>query len=193
MFNPPIQRTSRTADNNYEMPPSPRPDEHIPTTVSDVCSMNFDQRYSVLFLTQVSLQTDRKHPVHSRVISVEEDIRRLFQECKVGRGNADLLSETLKFAKPEDLKEREIVKASHHLTPPMHTPTMKPRNFTLDVGLLRNLSSHKFLGQQLVQNDLATRRLSQPSNIVWMLHIHCHPLLTQLQKSLQRQPQRSVY
>ncbi|KZT03333.1 uncharacterized protein LAESUDRAFT_684169 [Laetiporus sulphureus 93-53] len=45
-----------------------------------------------------------------RVIPIEEDIRRLFQECNVGRGNASLLSESLAFAKPEDLKEKDIIR-----------------------------------------------------------------------------------
>ena len=43
------------------------------------------------------------------VIPVEEDMRRLFQECKIGRGNAQLLGEALVFATPEDLK-KEIIK-----------------------------------------------------------------------------------
>ncbi|KAI9571856.1 hypothetical protein HD554DRAFT_2213278 [Boletus coccyginus] len=38
-----------------------------------------------------------------RVIPLEEDIRRLFQECNIARGNADLLSQTLAFAKPDAL------------------------------------------------------------------------------------------
>ncbi|KAH7882143.1 hypothetical protein F5I97DRAFT_1817699 [Phlebopus sp. FC_14] len=40
---------------------------------------------------------------HQRVIPLEEDIRRLFQECKIARGNAAVLSETLAFAKPDAL------------------------------------------------------------------------------------------
>ena len=36
-------------------------------------------------------------------------MRRLFQECKIGRGNAQLLGEALVFATPEDLK-KEIIK-----------------------------------------------------------------------------------
>ncbi|KAI0632879.1 hypothetical protein C8Q77DRAFT_1058522 [Trametes polyzona] len=46
----------------------------------------------------------------NRVIPLEEDIRRLFQECKVGRGNANLLSESLTYAKPEDLQTKDIIK-----------------------------------------------------------------------------------
>ncbi len=44
------------------------------------------------------------------VISYEEDVRRLFQECNIGKGNAQLLSEALAFAAPEDLREKEIIK-----------------------------------------------------------------------------------
>ena len=55
-----------------------------------------------------------KHKTSSRhrVIPPEEDMRRLFQECKVGSGNASLLSEALAFAKPEDLKNKEIIRVS---------------------------------------------------------------------------------
>ncbi|CCM02123.1 uncharacterized protein FIBRA_04200 [Fibroporia radiculosa] len=51
-----------------------------------------------------------KTSYHTRVIPPDEDMRRLFQECKVGRGNASLLSESLTFAKPEDLKQKDIIK-----------------------------------------------------------------------------------
>ena len=44
------------------------------------------------------------------IIPVDEDMRRLFQECKIGRGNAALLCEALAFATPEDLKRKEIIK-----------------------------------------------------------------------------------
>ncbi|KAF9219339.1 hypothetical protein BS17DRAFT_427154 [Gyrodon lividus] len=46
-------------------------------------------------------QGRRRH--QQRVIPVEEDIQRLFQECKIARGNADLLSQALAFAKPDAL------------------------------------------------------------------------------------------
>ena len=52
----------------------------------------------------------RTRSSRNRVIPPEEDVRRLFQECKVGKGNANLLSEALKFAKPEELKSKDIIK-----------------------------------------------------------------------------------
>jgi hypothetical protein len=49
------------------------------------------------------------------IIPVDEDMRRLFQECKIGRGNAALLCEALAFATPEDLKRKEIIKVRSFL------------------------------------------------------------------------------
>jgi hypothetical protein len=37
-------------------------------------------------------------------------MRRLFQECRFAHGNAQLLSEALAFASPEDLREKDIIK-----------------------------------------------------------------------------------
>lgn len=38
-------------------------------------------------------------------------MRRLLQECRFAHGNAQLLSEALAFASPEDLREKDIIKA----------------------------------------------------------------------------------
>ena len=45
------------------------------------------------------------------VISPEDDVQRLFNVCKVGRGNAELLQEVLVYAKPQELKN-DITKVS---------------------------------------------------------------------------------
>ncbi|KAJ4481063.1 hypothetical protein J3R30DRAFT_2398111 [Lentinula aciculospora] len=54
---------------------------------------------------------DREHKEkkssRNRIIPLEEDIRRLFQECKIGQGNASLLSQALIHAKVEELKKGE--------------------------------------------------------------------------------------
>ena len=55
----------------------------------------------------------RRSPVRHRIITPDEDIRRLFQECVIGRGNAGLLSEALAHSKPEDLKEKDVIKVYH--------------------------------------------------------------------------------
>ena len=57
----------------------------------------------------------REAPGHGqlqRVIPLEEDMRRLFQECRFAQGNAQVLAEALAFASPEDLREKDIIKAS---------------------------------------------------------------------------------
>ncbi|KAJ7233193.1 hypothetical protein C8J57DRAFT_1480377, partial [Mycena rebaudengoi] len=45
----------------------------------------------------------RERSKRKRIIPPDEDMRRLFQECKIGRGNAELLSHALANAAPEDL------------------------------------------------------------------------------------------
>ena len=57
---------------------------------------------------QLSPRTNGNSP--AGVIPVEEDIRRLFQECRIGHGNETLLNEALAFASPSDLKEKDIIK-----------------------------------------------------------------------------------
>ncbi|KAI1790762.1 EF-hand [Ganoderma leucocontextum] len=60
-------------------------------------------------------------PTPGAVISPEDDVQRLFNACKVGRGNAELLQEVLVYAKPQELKNditKELVgraRASHDL------------------------------------------------------------------------------
>jgi hypothetical protein len=55
----------------------------------------------------------RRSPVRHRIITPDEDIRRLFRECVIGRGNAGLLSEALAHSKPEDLKKKDVIKVYH--------------------------------------------------------------------------------
>ena len=50
------------------------------------------------------------HGQLQRVIPLEEDMRRLFQECRIANGNAQLLNEALAFASPEELREKDIIK-----------------------------------------------------------------------------------
>ncbi|KAJ3753166.1 hypothetical protein EV360DRAFT_53908 [Lentinula raphanica] len=46
----------------------------------------------------------------NRIIPLEEDIRRLFQECTIGLANASLLNQALGHAKVEELKKGEVIK-----------------------------------------------------------------------------------
>ncbi|THU93819.1 hypothetical protein K435DRAFT_182579 [Dendrothele bispora CBS 962.96] len=50
---------------------------------------------------------DKKKKPKDKIIPPDEDIRRLFQECKIGLGNASLLSQAVGHTKPEDLGQDE--------------------------------------------------------------------------------------
>lgn len=56
---------------------------------------------------QVATQRD-KRPKHrprisQMIISPEEDIRRLFQECEIAKSNSGLLTNAMTYAKPEEI------------------------------------------------------------------------------------------
>ncbi|KAK2466594.1 hypothetical protein APHAL10511_000852 [Amanita phalloides] len=52
----------------------------------------------------------RSLPTSERIIPPDEDIRRLFQECHIGMGNAALLSDALAACKPEKLKSDAVIR-----------------------------------------------------------------------------------
>jgi hypothetical protein len=56
-------------------------------------------------------ENHKPHRSHRRpdIIPPDEDMRRLFQECKIGMGNATLLSQALAMATPEQLGDNVIV------------------------------------------------------------------------------------
>ncbi|TFK37648.1 hypothetical protein BDQ12DRAFT_151185 [Crucibulum laeve] len=94
MFNPPTSaRLSQYAipQVSYQEP-SPLPGDTIPPTPAS------------------HPHRKRKSPTRNRIIPPEEDRRRLFQECKIGQGNAALLSQALALSKPEDLKKKDVIK-----------------------------------------------------------------------------------
>ncbi|TDL14857.1 hypothetical protein BD410DRAFT_796884 [Rickenella mellea] len=51
-----------------------------------------------------------KQSTRNQIVPLEEDIKRLFEECKIGKGNASLLNQALAFARPEDLLEKVVIK-----------------------------------------------------------------------------------
>lgn len=109
MFNPPVSRRQ----SQYDMPN----DLTLVSTESQPIPVILDD-YALEHQPHFHLQTaprKRKSLTRNRIIPLEEDMRRLFQECKIGEGNASLLSEALAFAKPEDLKKKDIIRVSPHI------------------------------------------------------------------------------
>lgn len=106
MFTPPVAPPRRPSSqysletpvfaqsvSRDDLTPTPPPPDRPPVrTIFRFLSVAFNVRS----------QSHRRLQQH-RVIPLEEDMRRLFQECKIARGNADVLSQTLAFAKPDAL------------------------------------------------------------------------------------------
>ena len=67
----------------------------------------------VTVISHTTIQHHKKHKTssHNRIIPPEEDMRRLFTECKIGQGNASLLSQAIMMRKPEDMKS-DIIKVT---------------------------------------------------------------------------------
>ncbi|KAJ7233186.1 hypothetical protein C8J57DRAFT_1090708, partial [Mycena rebaudengoi] len=91
MFNPPLG------------PPAPaRPYEYHTDGYVFHPSIIFFAIIPVLIILSPT-HRDRVRSTRTGIIPLDEDMRRLFQECKIGSGNAALLSQALAMATPEDL------------------------------------------------------------------------------------------
>lgn len=80
--------------------------------ISDSQGVRFDDN-DPMFNPPIPKRThrsDRRGGARQLVPSAEEDMRRLFEECEVARGNARLLNENLAFAKPSDLAVNSVIK-----------------------------------------------------------------------------------
>ena len=89
-----------------------------------------------------------------RVIPPEEDMRRLFQECRFAQGNAQLLSEALAFASPEDLREKDIIKVRIRIfLAKSEGADDGLRNGTRSASALRTWLLHKYHGRQSERID----------------------------------------
>ncbi|KAJ7353459.1 hypothetical protein DFH08DRAFT_692568, partial [Mycena albidolilacea] len=93
MFNPPLIMSGRPSHRNRDRDPdSDRDRDDVPS------SRHRDREHR-----------EREKHGHRGIISPEEDMRRLFTECKIGVGNANLLSEVLAMATPEMLGDAVVV------------------------------------------------------------------------------------
>jgi hypothetical protein len=120
MFNPPSPRRSSAFSPTPGYPPV-HPQSLQSPTLPNVQSQTPppSQPQPPSQTPQLPSRPKREAPTNQglmqRVIPPEEDMRRLFQECRFAHGNAQLLSEALAFASPEDLREKDIIKARHTL------------------------------------------------------------------------------
>lgn len=100
MFNPPVP----TRNSQIDLPTLMFQD---PTPITPESGMPFTPHQPTAPPPQqTNHKKRRKSPSrHNRIIPPDEDIRRLFQECKIGQGNASLLAQALVVGKPEDLED----------------------------------------------------------------------------------------
>ena len=54
-------------------------------------------------ITQREKKPKNRNRLSKMIISPEEDIRRLFQECEIAKSNAALLTNAMTYAKPEEV------------------------------------------------------------------------------------------
>ncbi|KZT53163.1 hypothetical protein CALCODRAFT_501374 [Calocera cornea HHB12733] len=95
-----------------------------------------------------------------RVISPEEDRRRLLEECDIAKSNAMLLREALVFAKPEELEDNTLIKE-------FYQKCFKSQEIIasqLEWAAAQAVRSRELLSQQLAQNGLPAS--PPPSNII---------------------------
>ena len=157
MFNPPSPRRSTATP----LPPGYQPPMHPQSlqTTQTAPPLNTQPQAPPPPPPQQPLQTQTPQPNRAkrelqRVIPPEEDMRRLFQECRFANGNAQLLSEALAFASPEDLREKEIIKVRLRISLSRSKGPDDPhRNGIQSASILRTCLQRKYHGRQQERID----------------------------------------
>ncbi|KAJ7656695.1 hypothetical protein B0H17DRAFT_359049 [Mycena rosella] len=92
--------------------PQDKPEEGVPFDAEDAMfnpPLGGGRVSAYDYDTSSGKKSDKLYRDHEHgIIPPEEDMRRLFQECKIGVGNATLLSQALAIATPEDLRNTVI-------------------------------------------------------------------------------------
>ncbi|KAH9015878.1 hypothetical protein EDB85DRAFT_2295443 [Lactarius pseudohatsudake] len=86
-------------------------------------------------------------------------MRRLFQECRFAHGNAQLLSESLTYASPEDLREKDILKAGTRSTFGENVANNIP---WATAGADRSRAAREAQQQQQLQQQRTIKRRNSP-------------------------------
>ena len=161
MFNPPSPRrsTATALPPGYQPPvhpqslqgaPPPNAQPPAPAPVVPAQPLPSPQTQAL----QQPNRPKREAGQVQRVIPPEEDMRRLFQECRFAQGNAQLLSEALAFASPEDLREKDIIKVRIRIfLGRSEGANSVLRNGTRSVSPLRTWLLHKYHGRQQERID----------------------------------------
>jgi hypothetical protein len=88
---------------------------HVETPRESVSPYSLEMRALSYAAADAGPPASQPRPVDKRVIPPEANIRRLIQECNVGRSNALLLNQSLFFARPQEVIEVRLSAGSPHL------------------------------------------------------------------------------
>jgi hypothetical protein len=91
--------------------------------------------------------------IRQQLISATEDMRRLFEECEIGKGNAQLLNQALTFARPDELGGPVIGVRNCCSCSSVFSPTFYCRNGIASVEIPKISSWLKYHGQLPKQTD----------------------------------------
>ena len=105
MFSPPARKLPKPMPPPSQEPPKPQPQAQNYSSTPTPYQM---PPPNAPYPPSKDVPSTKERPSKSRsktkgVISPEEDIRRLFEECEMAKANASMLSQSLTFARPEDV------------------------------------------------------------------------------------------
>lgn len=111
MFIPPDPNIQTNLSNGRAHPKPARSPSPTDSNQPHPLSTNFQQ------LPRPTPKQHRSHHSHGdsvqRIIPIDEDVRRLFEECDIAKGNSQLLNQALTYARPEDLTQNSVIREYH--------------------------------------------------------------------------------
>ncbi|KAG6906991.1 hypothetical protein DXG01_011067 [Tephrocybe rancida] len=110
-------------------------------------------------------------PTHDD-IPPDKDIRRLFQECNIGEGNASLLSIALTLSRPEDLETKDVFKELIVAQIPWASVNARGSRLARDLEALTEARTEEQRLKETKQEKLLSSLLSANANLLTALTKH---------------------
>jgi hypothetical protein len=155
MFVPPDPNIQASLSNGRAHPKLARSPSLTDSNQPHSLSTNFQQ------LPRSLSKQHRSHPSHGdsvqRIIPIDEDVRRLFEECDIAKGNSQLLNQALTYARPEDLVQNPVIRVSTSCFLDEFLLSMS-RNIMVNANHLRRYLHRRSTGRLLKQSVYASFR-----------------------------------
>jgi hypothetical protein len=138
MFNPPAPTNGRLLPNSpSQTPPPSAPIAQMHSTVSQMRPPVKPSKYG-------SVQSGTPQ----RIVSADDEVKLLFEECNVASGNAQILSDALTYAKPEDTLTNSHIRVSSYRAHVAHCFQNIHRIAIVDAKYQSRSSRLKYLGRR---------------------------------------------